>query len=87
MSLRLPIPLIVALLEIPAPAAVIQGRIVEDHTNRPLASAEVRVYLQSGPGRIADLETDGEGRFQPVSGSWDRRIVAEVSDRTGTCHP
>lgn len=53
-----------ALLHGAAVAATLAGRIVEDHSGVPLPSAEVRVYRIGAPGLAADLETDGEGRFQ-----------------------
>src|SRR5260221_12083378 len=46
-----------------ASAATINGRIVEDHSGSPVASASVRIVKTSVRGLQADLETDGDGRF------------------------
>jgi 5-hydroxyisourate hydrolase-like protein (transthyretin family) len=44
-------------------AATISGRIVEDHSGSPVASASVRIVKTGVRGLQADLETDGDGRF------------------------
>ena len=44
-------------------ADTLQGMVVEDHSNNPLASVEVRVYRVGIRQLAADLETDGTGRF------------------------
>ena len=44
-------------------AAELAGRVVEDHTGNPLASAEVRVVKPGQRTLAADLETGGDGRF------------------------
>src|ERR1700687_4872749 len=44
-------------------AATITGRIVEDHSGSPVASAGVRIVKVGVRGLQADLETDGDGRF------------------------
>ncbi len=47
-----------------APAATLRGKIVEDHSGTPVASASVRV-IKAGERRLAaDLETDKEGRYE-----------------------
>jgi hypothetical protein len=45
-------------------ADTVEGKVVEDHSGRPLPSAEVRVLRTGSAGLTADLETDGQGRFQ-----------------------
>ena len=52
-----------ALCAASAPAATLDGRIVEDHSGNPLASVEVRVYRTGQKTLAAHLETDGSGRF------------------------
>src|SRR5262245_5693088 len=42
------------------------GRAVEDHSSRPLASVELRVYRVGQRLLAAELETDLEGRFTAV---------------------
>ncbi|MCE5306193.1 MAG: carboxypeptidase-like regulatory domain-containing protein [Acidobacteriales bacterium] len=42
----------------------IVGRVVEDHTGNPLASAGVRVFKDGASGVLADLDTDSAGRFE-----------------------
>ncbi|HLK62848.1 MAG TPA: carboxypeptidase-like regulatory domain-containing protein [Bryobacteraceae bacterium] len=46
-----------------AAADTLRGLVVEDHTNNPLASVEVRVYQVGVRQLAADLETDSTGRF------------------------
>src|SRR5688572_16653149 len=46
-----------------ATADTLEGRVVEDHTNNPLASVELRVYRIGQPYLAAELETDTAGRF------------------------
>jgi len=45
-------------------AAVIGGRVIEDHSGHPVTSAEVKIRLAGARMLSADLETDAEGRFQ-----------------------
>jgi hypothetical protein len=52
-----------AMLASGAVADTLQGMVVEDHSNNPLASVEVRVYRVGIRQLAADLETDGTGRF------------------------
>ncbi|MFN3324382.1 MAG: carboxypeptidase-like regulatory domain-containing protein [Bryobacteraceae bacterium] len=47
----------------PGFAATLTGRIVQDHSNAPVPSAELRVYRTGTPGLTAHLETDGDFRF------------------------
>ena len=44
--------------------SAINGRVVEDHTGSPLASAGVRIFKAGAPNVLADLDTDGAGRFE-----------------------
>ncbi len=57
------VPVIFYLLGQLAGAASITGRIVEDHSGSPVASASVRIVKVGVRGLQADLETDGDGRF------------------------
>jgi hypothetical protein len=45
-------------------AATVKGKITEDHSGSPVASASVRIAKVGVRGLQADLETDGEGRFE-----------------------
>jgi hypothetical protein len=47
-----------------ASAATLQGTIIEDHTGMAVPSASVRMTTGSLQGLAADLETDGQGRFE-----------------------
>lgn len=53
-----------AILPAVAPAATLAGRIIEDHTGSPVPSASVQMTTGSLRGLAADLETDGQGRFE-----------------------
>jgi hypothetical protein len=55
--------LLVLLLGSTASAATINGRVVADHSDAPVASAEVRFYKAGLTGLAADLDTDADGRF------------------------
>src|ERR1700682_2775689 len=58
-----------------ASATTIKGRIVEDHSGSPVASASVRIVKVGVRGLQADLETDGDGRFDaPELTEGDYRI-------------
>jgi hypothetical protein len=58
-----------------ASAATIRGRIVEDHSGSPVASAGVRIVKVGVRGLQADLETDADGRFDaPELTEGDYRI-------------
>ena len=46
------------------PAPDFEGRVVEDSSNSPLASAELRVHRAGLRELAADLDTDREGRFR-----------------------
>src|SRR5687767_9926916 len=46
-----------------ATADTLEGRVVEDHSNNPLASVELRVYRIGQRHLAAELETDTAGRF------------------------
>src|SRR4051812_11100797 len=47
-----------------AESASLAGKVVEDHSNAPLALAGVRVVEAATRAVIAELDTDGQGRFQ-----------------------
>ena len=47
-----------------APAPDFEGRVVEDSSNLPLASAELRVHKSGMRELAADLDTDRDGRFR-----------------------
>jgi hypothetical protein len=70
-----------AVLLIPVAAAAadgLSGRVVQDDSGGPVASAEVRVRRTGVSGLAADLETDGEGRFQaPGLAAGDYTIAVE----------
>src|SRR6185436_12919245 len=44
-------------------AEMLAGRVVEDHSNNPLASVELRVYRIGQQHLAAELETDTAGHF------------------------
>jgi hypothetical protein len=48
-------------------AAGISGKVLEDHNNAPLALAGVRVVSEATHAVIAELDTDGQGKFQTPS--------------------
>ena len=45
------------------PADTLRGKVVEDHSNAPVASADVKVYRTGVRQLAAELETDGNGAF------------------------
>jgi len=55
--------LLLALLAHTAPADTLTGRVVEDHSNTPLPSVELRVYRTGQRQLAAHLETDSSGQF------------------------
>jgi len=55
---------IVACLTGVSEAQSLTGKLVQDHSGVPVASADVKVYKTGQRWLAADLETDGEGRFQ-----------------------
>ncbi len=58
-------------------ASGIEGRIIEDHSNSPLASVNVRISKIGVRELAADLETDREGHFEaPGLPAGDYRIEA-----------
>ena len=57
------LPVLAALSQF-ASGATLQGRVIEDHSGSPVASASVRMVTASLTGLAADLETDGQGRFE-----------------------
>ena len=69
------VPVILCVFAHIASAATIKGRIVEDHSSSPVASASVRIVKTAVRGLQADLETDGDGRFDaPELTAGDYRI-------------
>ena len=56
-------------------AAGIEGRILEDHSGSPVASANIRISKLGQRFLAADLETSGDGKFDaPDLGAGDYRI-------------
>lgn len=47
-----------------ASASFFVGRVVEDHSGNPVARAEIRITRPQASASVAELETDGEGRFR-----------------------
>jgi hypothetical protein len=65
-------------LSVSTAMGAIAGRVVEDHTGSPLASAGVRIFKAEARSVLADLDTDGAGRFEaPGLPAGDYRV--EVS--------
>jgi len=59
-----------------ARAAALSGRVVEDNSNAPLASVDVRLSKTGQPRLVADLDTDVSGNFAvPDLPSGDYRLV------------
>lgn len=56
--------LLLALGLVSARAEVLGGRVLEDHSGAPLASAELRVAREGVRKLVAELETDASGRFR-----------------------
>src|SRR5260370_5856257 len=63
LAICLRVPVILCVFAHIASAATISGRIVENHSGSPVASASVRIVKTGVRGLQADLETDGDGRF------------------------
>jgi hypothetical protein len=65
-------------------AAVLDGRVVEDHTGNPLASVELKVYKFGQRTLAAHLETDTSGHFHAESlTAGDYRIEATKANYIG----
>src|ERR1035438_6219399 len=47
-------------------SATLRASVVEDHSGHAVISAELRIAKQGVAQLIADLESDGNGRFEPV---------------------
>jgi hypothetical protein len=47
-----------------AAASVFAGRVVEDHSGNPIGRAEIHITRPQGGAVVAELETDGQGRFR-----------------------
>jgi hypothetical protein len=72
------LPAALAVLSVSMAMGAIVGRIVEDHTGSPLASVGVRIFNADALSVLADLDTDGAGRFEaPGFPAGDYRV--EVS--------
>src|SRR5438067_13002971 len=70
--------LVFTILPAIASAQVLEGIVIEDHTNAPVSLAEVRVVQASTLNVIAELETNGQGRFRsPILAPGEYRL--EVS--------
>jgi hypothetical protein len=78
---------LLALGALPVTAAIV-GRVVEDHTGSPLASAGVRIFKAGASNVLADLDTDTAGRFQaPGLPAGDYRIdVSKPNFLPATLH-
>jgi hypothetical protein len=50
-----------------ATPVTVEGRVLDDHSGSPLASASVRIFQVSVRRVVADLETDRDGKFQASS--------------------
>ena len=59
--------LLCALVAGPVSAEVLEGRVVEDHTGRPITIADVRVTKIGQTILAADRGTDMDGRFQALN--------------------
>lgn len=85
-------PVIAALLfdplfePLPTPStATIQGRVLADHSDAPVPSAEVQFFRAGSTMLAADIETDGEGRFAaPELDPGDYRLVISRPGYVGT---
>lgn len=66
--------------------AVINGRIVEDHSGQPIIAAEVRIRQVGARILTADLETDSDGKFEtPDIPDADYRIeISKTNFSTAT---
>ncbi|MCC6586624.1 MAG: carboxypeptidase regulatory-like domain-containing protein [Bryobacterales bacterium] len=68
--------LVCLLATIPA-IAQIEGRIVQDHSSLPVASAQVRISNRTG--LVADVDSDSDGRFRipanPLSGDYTIEVI------------
>ncbi|MBZ5618260.1 MAG: carboxypeptidase regulatory-like domain-containing protein [Acidobacteriia bacterium] len=75
---------LLAMLAGSAAADTLDGKVVEDHSNNPLASVELRVYRVGVRQLAADLETDATGRFTaPGLPAGDYRIEASKPNYIG----
>jgi hypothetical protein len=70
-----------------AHAQLLSGRIVEDHTNTPLPSVNVRVARPGEKFLAADLETDREGLFQATLPAGNYRLEIARPGYTSTKMP
>ena len=83
-SLYLPLALALALV-VSLRAATIEGRVLEDHSGASVPSVSVRMSRDGMPGLAADLETDGQGRFEaPELAEGDYRIDVSKPNYLGT---
>src|SRR5260370_41649142 len=56
--------LLITALACASGAEELAGKVIQDNSGAPVASADVRVYKIGVRGLAADLETDGEGHFE-----------------------
>jgi hypothetical protein len=47
-------------------SATLRGSVVEDHSGHAVVSAELRIARKGVAQLVADLESDADGRFEPV---------------------
>ena len=51
---------------ITAPSATLRATVIEDHSGHAVVSVELRIARRGVTQLVADLESDGNGRFEPV---------------------
>ncbi len=67
-----------------AGASVISGTVIEDHSGNAVVSAEVKVLRHGNTTLVADLETDGNGRFElPDVSDGDYRVEVSKANYVG----
>ncbi len=65
-------------------AGTVEGRIVEHQSGAPVAAAEMLFFRPGEPGAVAELETDGEGRFRAAGlSAGDYRIEVAKPNYAG----
>jgi 5-hydroxyisourate hydrolase-like protein (transthyretin family) len=47
-------------------SATLRASVVEDHSGRPVISAELQIARRGASQLVADIESDADGRFEPV---------------------
>ena len=79
---------LIAVLLVPLVCAAFEGRVLEDHSADPLASARIRVRRTGAAGLVADLDTDSRGRFRaPGLPSGDYRLEVSKPNYAGATLP